>query len=298
MAVPSTQPRRPRPWLLATRPVTLPAAVVPVLVGTATTLSKGFFRPLPFVAALMAAMLIQIGTNLANDYFDYRNGVDTPARLGPTRVTQSGLISPKSVLIATVITFVLAALVGLYLVLVGGWPILIIGLLSIIAGVLYTGGPWPLGYNGLGDLFVFIFFGVVAVAGTAYLHTDHLLRMAVVNSLPVGMLVTAILVVNNLRDVVTDRATGKRTLAVLLGPRAVRIEYLVLVSGAYLVPLASWLAGAASGWFWLPYVTLPLALRLIQAVMTQDGAVLNRVLAGTALLHLTFGVLFAISLLW
>jgi 1,4-dihydroxy-2-naphthoate octaprenyltransferase len=297
MAVPSIQPRRPRPWLLATRPVTLPAAVVPVLVGTATTLSKGFFRPLPFVAALMAAMLIQIGTNLANDYFDYQNGADTPDRLGPTRVTQSGLISPKSVLIATVITFVLAALVGLYLVLVGGWPILIIGVLSIIAGVLYTGGPWPLGYNGLGDLFVFIFFGIVAVAGTAYLHTDHLLRMAVVNSLPVAMLVTAILVVNNLRDVVTDRATGKRTLAVLLGPRAVRIEYLVLVMGAYLVPVASWLAGAASGWFWLPYVTLPLAIRLIRAVMTQDGAALNRVLAGTALLHLTFGILFAISLL-
>lgn len=290
-------PGRLRAWLMAVRPPTLPAAIVPVLVGTATAAAAGYFRPLPFVAALIAALLIQIGTNLTNDYFDYRKGADTTARLGPVRVTQSGLIAPRTIWTATVVTFGLAALIGLYLVSVGGWPILIIGLLSIAAGILYTGGPWPLGYHGLGDLFVFVFFGLIAVTGTVYLQIGVFIRMALVNALPVAMLVTAILVVNNLRDRDTDRVAGKHTLAVLIGRRATRAQYALLVLGAYLVPLGSWLAGAASGWFWLPWLTLPLAITLIRTVITQEGAALNRALGGTGRLHLLFGLLFALSLL-
>lgn len=293
----STHPGRLRAWLLAIRIPTLPAAVVPVLVGTATAAALGSFRPLPFLAAFVAALLIQIGTNLANDYFDYHKGADTVARLGPTRVTQSGLIAPETVRLGMIVTFGLAALLGLYLVVIGGWPILIIGLLSIAAGILYTGGPWPIGYNGLGDLFVFVFFGLVAVAGTTYLHTLTLVPAALINALPVGTLVTAILVVNNLRDIETDRRAGKHTLAVILGQRATRIEYLLLVGGAYPLLLVSWLTGAASAWFWLPCLTLPMAVALMRTVWTQEGPPLNAALKGTARLHLIFGVLFTVSLL-
>src|SRR5205085_2097069 len=176
-------------------------------------------------------------------YFDYQKGTDTEARLGPIRVTQSGLLPPETVRRATILTFGLAALVGLYLVAIGGWPILVAGLLSIAAGVLYTGGPWPFGYYGLGDLFVFIFFGLVAVLGTAYLHAGAVSGEALAAAIPVGFLVTAIIVVNNLRDIDTDRATGKRTLAVRIGRRATRLEYLLLVVGAYLVPVARWAVG-------------------------------------------------------
>ena len=208
-------------WLLAARPATLPAAVVPVLVGTAAALHGGVQLQVgPFVAALVAALLIQIGTNFANDVFDFRKGADTAERLGPPRVTQSGMVPPEQVLIATFVTFGLAALVGVYLVLVGGWPILVVGVLSILAGLAYTGGPWPIGYHSLGDLFVFIFFGVVAVVGSAYLQTLSITPLAVWASFPVGLLVTAILVVNNLRDIDTDRQVGKKTLAVRLGRRA------------------------------------------------------------------------------
>lgn len=286
-----------RAWLLAIRVPTLPAAVVPVLVGAATAAAVGSFRLLPFLGAFVAALLIQIGTNLANDYFDYQKGADTSARLGPTRVTQSGLITPSTVRLGMLISFGLAALIGVYLVVVGGWPILAIGLLSIAAGILYTGGPWPFGYNGLGDLFVFVFFGLIAVAGTAYLHTGALLGAALINAVPVGMLVTAILVVNNLRDIETDRRANKRTLAVILGQRATRIEYALLVGGVYPLLLVSWLAGAASAWFWLPVLTLPLAVALIRLVWSSEGVALNAALKGTARLHLFFGLLFTVGLL-
>jgi 1,4-dihydroxy-2-naphthoate octaprenyltransferase len=286
-----------RAGLLAIRVPTLPAAVVPVLVGAATAAAVGSFRLLPFLGAFVAALLIQIGTNLANDYFDYQKGADTSARLGPTRVTQSGLITPSTVRLGMLISFGLAALIGVYLVVVGGWPILAIGLLSIAAGILYTGGPWPFGYNGLGDLFVFVFFGLIAVAGTAYLHTGALLGAALINAVPVGMLVTAILVVNNLRDIETDRRANKRTLAVILGQRATRIEYALLVGGVYPLLLVSWLAGAASAWFWLPVLTLPLAVALIRLVWSSEGVALNAALKGTARLHLFFGLLFTVGLL-
>jgi 1,4-dihydroxy-2-naphthoate octaprenyltransferase len=283
--------------MLAARPATLPAAVVPVLVGSAIAFAGGSFRPLPFVAALAAAVLIQIGTNFANDYFDFHKGADTAARIGPVRVTQSGLIAVATVRLGMIATFGLAALIGLYLVAVGGWPILLIGLLSITAGVLYTGGPWPLGYHGLGDLFVFIFFGLIAVAGTTYLHSGSVPTAALINALPVAMLVTAILVVNNLRDIDTDRVAGKHTLAVLLGRRATRAEYVLLVAGAYLLPPLSWLLGTAAIGAWLPWLTLPLAVPLVRAMLREDGPALNGVLKGTGQLHLLFGVLFAVGLL-
>ena len=292
-------PSRPGPlqiWILAARVPTLPAAVVPVLVGTATAWAQGAFQAGPFIASLLAALLIQIGTNLANDYFDFRKGADTAERLGPVRVTQSGLVPPETVRRATMFTFGLAMLLGAYLTVVGGWPILIIGLLSIAAGVLYTGGPWPLAYHSLGDLTVFLFFGLVAVVGTVYLQAGSVGPQAVVYALPVAALVTAILVVNNLRDIATDTVARKHTLAVRLGPGGTRIEYLLLIGVAYLVPLLAWLTLGTPRGFWLPWLTLPLAIHLARIVLTQEGRPLNAALAGTGRLHLAFGVLWAIGI--
>jgi len=300
----SSAPGRARAWVMAARPATLPAAVAPVLVGTAVAVHVRHFRPLPFLAALVAAALIQIGTNFANDLFDYHKGADTTARLGPVRVTQSGLISARAVGYATTLTFGAAVLVGLYLVTVGGLPILLIGLASIAAAILYTGGPWPLGYHGLGDVFVFIFFGLIAVTGTYYVQAGavgrgpHVSGEAIAAAVPVGLLVTAILVVNNVRDIETDRAAGKRTLAVRLGRRASRVQYALLVATAYAVPLLLWLAHVTSWTFWLPWLTAPLAYQLIRTVSTHaDGPTLNRALKGTGRLNLLFGLLFAASLL-
>jgi 1,4-dihydroxy-2-naphthoate octaprenyltransferase len=284
-------------WLLAARPATLPAAVVPVLVGTAAALHAGNpLRTGPFVAALLAALLIQVGTNFANDVFDFRRGADTAERLGPLRVTQSGLVTPAQVLVATCVTFGLAVLIGLYLTFVGGWPILLIGVLCILAGVLYTGGPWPYGYHALGDLICFLFFGVLAVLGSAFLQTLSISGLDVWATIPTGLLVTAILIVNNLRDIDTDRRGGKRTLAVLLGPRGTRIEYTSCIALAYLVPPLVWLLGLVGPWFWLPWLSLPLGIWLVRYVGRNTGRELNRALKRTGQLHLLFGVLFAASL--
>jgi 1,4-dihydroxy-2-naphthoate polyprenyltransferase len=291
-ASPANAPGRVRAWVMAARPATLPAAVAPVLVGTAVAVHARHFRALPFLAALVAAVLIQIGTNFANDLFDYHKGADTTARLGPVRVTQSGLISARAVAYATALTFSAAVLVGLYLVAVGGLPILLIGVASIAAAILYTGGPWPLGYHGLGDVFVFIFFGLIAVTGSYYV------QAGAVGGAAIAAAVTAILVVNNVRDIETDRAAGKRTLAVRLGRRASRVQYALLVATAYAVPLLLWLAHVTSWLFWLPWLTAPLAYQLIRTVSTHaDGPTLNRALKGTGRLHLLFGLLFAASLL-
>lgn len=288
-----------RAWLLAARPATLPAAVAPVLVGSAVAYHVGQARFLPFLAALLGAVLIQIGTNFANDLFDHRKGADTAARLGPVRVTSSGLFSERQIAQATVAAFGLAALVGLYLVVIGGWPIVVVGLASIAAGVAYTGGPYPLGYNGLGDIFVFVFFGLVAVTGTYYVQALSWSTTALAAAVPVGLLITAILVVNNVRDIDTDRVAGKRTLAVRLGRPATRVQYALCVLGAYAVPPLIWVAGAASGLFWLPLLTLPLAVRLVRTVTgTTDGPILNKSLKQTGLLQLAFALLFAVSLLY
>jgi 1,4-dihydroxy-2-naphthoate octaprenyltransferase len=284
-------------WLLAARPKTLPAAAAPVLVGTAVALSEGKFRPGPALAALAAALLIQIGTNLANDVFDYQKGADTSDRLGPLRVTQAGLLSPRQVLTGMGLVFALAVLLGLYLVSVGGWPIVAIGLLSILAGIAYTGGPFPLGYNGLGDLFVFIFFGLVAVGGTYYVQAGTVSLAAWWASLPLGWLATAILVVNNLRDIDTDRAVGKRTLAVRFGARGAQVEYLLLLLLTYLAPPLMWLSGAATPWVMLAWLSIPLAATQLRLIFTTSGRALNQALAGTARLELVFGLLFSMGLM-
>ncbi|MCA1554975.1 MAG: 1,4-dihydroxy-2-naphthoate polyprenyltransferase, partial [Chloroflexi bacterium] len=212
-----------RAWLIASRPRTLPAAIVPVLVGSALAFSRGMFSvPLCF-ATLAVSLLLQIGANFANDVFDFMKGADV-ARRGPMRVTQSGLLSARQMLVSMGVIFALAALVGLYLVAAAGWQLLVLGALAILSALAYTGGPFPLGYHGLGDLFVFIFFGLVGVMGTYYIQTGEFDLVALMAAIAVGLLVTNILVVNNLRDIETDRAAGKRTLAVRLGERATRIQ--------------------------------------------------------------------------
>jgi 1,4-dihydroxy-2-naphthoate octaprenyltransferase len=291
-------PSRARVWYLAARPPTLPAAVVPVLVGTAVGVSEASFRPLVFLAALIASLLIQIATNFANDLSDFHKGADNETRVGPLRVAQSGLITPGDLKRGIVVTFGLAMLVGLYLIYIGGWPILLIGLFSILSGLAYTGGPWPLGYHGLGDLFVFIFFGVIAVTGSAYLQTGDVTALALAASVPVGLLVTNILVINNLRDVETDRAAGKHTLAVLLGASTVRGQYLLFTIVAYLMPLVLWLFAGASPFVLLSWLTLPIGVKLVRIVLAgTSGPPLNRVLKATGQLHLLFGILLALGLL-
>ncbi len=283
-------------WILAARPKTLPAAAAPVVVGTAVAISDGMFSFWPALAALLGALLIQIATNFANDVFDYHKGADTTERLGPMRVTQAGLLSPKQVMLGMWVTFGLAAIIGLYLIYVGGWPILVIGLLSIISGIAYTGGPFPLGYNGLGDLFVFIFFGLVAVCGTYYVQALTVSAAAIWASVPVGLLATAILVVNNLRDIDTDRAAGKKTLAVRFGERGVQIEYLLLLAGAYVVPLIMWLSGLSNLWVLLAWLSLPMVPALVRLILHEKGRILNKGLAGTARLELVFSLLFSVGL--
>ncbi len=293
----AARPSRARAWLLGARPTTLSAAISPVLVGTGAAAAAGHWRPLIFVATLVASLLIQIGTNLANDYFDYRKGADTAERLGPPRVSQTGLLQPETVRAGALLSFALAALVGVYLAFAGGWWIVAAGVVCILAGAAYTGGPWPLGYHGLGDLTCFLCFGTVAVLGTYYLQAGTITRTAVLASIPVACLVTLILAVNNLRDIDTDRSTGKRTLAVLIGRRATRLEILSLLTVAYLVPLLAWLAGHTTPWALLPWLTLPLAAGLARMVMRAEGRPLNAGLRASARLHLLFGALWALALL-
>ena len=251
----------------------------------------------PALAALLGALLIQVGTNFANDVFDYKKGADTTERLGPLRVTQAGLLPPHQVMGGMWLAFGLAALIGLYLIAVGGWPIVVIGILSILSGIAYTGGPFPLGYNGLGDVFVFIFFGLAAVCGTYYVQALTISAAALWAAVPVGLLATAILVVNNLRDIETDRAAGKKTLAVRLGVRGAQIEYILLLAISYAVPLLMWLTGVSSPWVMLSWLSLLLVIPLIRLVMREKGRPLNQALAGTARLELVFAFLFSAGLI-
>jgi 1,4-dihydroxy-2-naphthoate octaprenyltransferase len=291
----------PRPtlktWLMAARPKTLTAALVPVMVGTALAYGLGVARWLPAVAALVGAMLIQIGTNLTNDYYDFKKGADTEERLGPKRVTQSGLIAPGTVLASALLCFGLAVVTGIYLVVVGGWPIVAIGLASVLAGYAYTGGPFPLAYNGLGDVFVFVFFGLVAVPGTFYVQALAVSPAAWWAAVPVGAIGTALLVVNNLRDETTDTKAGKRTLVVRLGSTAGKAEYVVLLLAAYATPLAMWALGLAGPWVLLTVLSVPVAVAPLKRVLGAKGAELNPALGGTARLQLVFGVLFSVGLL-
>lgn len=285
-----------RAWVMAARPKTLAAAAVPVVVGTAVAWREGSFAIGPALAALLGAGLIQIGTNLANDYFDHQKGADTDERLGPTRVVQSGLLPPERVFGAMVASFGAAALVGVYLVAVGGWPIVAIGVASIASGIAYTGGPYPIGYHGLGDPFVFVFFGVVAVTGTHFVQAASWSAAALVASIPVGALSTAILVVNNYRDIETDRRAGKRTLAVVLGRGWTRVEYVGLLAVAYGTPVAQWALGRADAWVLLTLGTLPPGYRLVRQLARRRGRKLNETLEGTARLLALFGLTYAAGL--
>ena len=281
-----------RIWLMAARPRTLPAAVAPVLVGTSLAITDDTFHALRFVAALVASVFIQVGTNLSNDYSDARRGADTEDRLGPVRVTAGGLVPPRQVLIATYVSFGLAVLFGIYLVVVAGPVLLAVGAASILAGVLYTGGPRPYGYEGLGELFVFLFFGIVAVTGSYFVQTKHLVWQAFVLAVPVGLLASAILVVNNVRDLETDRRAGKRTLAVRLGRQRTRRLYAAMLVTAFLTAQIPWFAGSLSPWLALTLLATPLAARLIRIVGTRtDGPSLNAALARTGMLQLVFCVL-------
>ncbi len=287
-----------RIWIMAARVRTLPAAVAPVLVGTSLALGAGHFDPLAFLAALLGAMFIQVGTNLSNDYSDARRGADTEDRLGPVRVTAGGLVPPSQVLMATYVTFGLAVACGAYLVAVAGPGLLAVGAASILAGILYTGGPRPYGYEGLGELFVFLFFGVVAVAGSYYVQVQQLPWQAFVCAVPVGLLASAILVVNNVRDLETDRRAGKRTLAVRLGRERTRRLYTLMLAGAFLTAPLSWVLGSMTAWLLLPWAMIPLAVRLVRTVRTKvDGPSLNGALARTGMLQLLFCLLFAAGIL-
>jgi len=288
-----------RIWLMAARLRTLPAAIAPVLVGTALAHELlDVFRPGAFVAAMLGSILIQVGTNLSNDYSDARRGADADDRLGPVRVTAGGLVPPKQVLIATYVTFGLALLCGVYLVAVAGIELLFVGIASIAAGVLYTGGPRPYGYEGLGEIFVFLFFGIVAVAGSTFAQTETWPWEAFVLAVPVGLLAAAILVVNNVRDIDGDRRAGKRTLAVRLGRDRGRDLYAAMVYGSYLVAPLPWLLGPLSPWLLLCWLTLPLAVKLVRSVRRHaDGPTLNEALAQTGLLQLVFCLLLSAGIL-
>ncbi len=288
-----------RIWLMAARVRTLPAAIAPVLVGTALAWQlEEVFRPGSFIFALLGSILIQIGTNLSNDYSDARRGADAEDRLGPVRVTAGGLVPPTQVLKATYITFGLAALCGVYLIATAGIELLFVGVASIAAGVLYTGGPRPYGYAGLGELFVFLFFGLVAVAGSTFAQLERWPWEAFVLAVPVGLLAAAILVVNNVRDVDSDRRAGKRTLAVKLGRERGRLLYAAMIYGAYLVAPVPWLAGSLSPWLLVPWLTLPLAVALVRTVRDHaDGPTLNTALARTGVLQLAFCLLLSAGIL-
>jgi 1,4-dihydroxy-2-naphthoate polyprenyltransferase len=287
-----------RIWLMAARPRTLPAAVAPVLVGTALAGFVHVFHPLRFVAALLSALFIQVGTNLSNDYSDARRGADAEDRLGPVRVTAGGLVPPRQVLIATYVSFGLAVLFGIYLIAVAGWELLLVGAASILAGVAYTGGPRPYGYEGLGEVFVFTFFGIVAVAGSYFVQVEKLTWEAFALAVPVGLLASAILVVNNIRDIDSDRRANKRTLAVRLGRERTRVMFAVIVYLAYLLAPVTWVFGPTTAWVLLPWLTLPLAASLIRVVRSRtDGPSLNGALAKSGMLQLSFCLLLSAGLL-
>jgi 1,4-dihydroxy-2-naphthoate octaprenyltransferase len=279
-------------WIAAARLRTLPAAVVPVVVGTACAEASGGVALGPALAALGGALAIQIGTNLANDVFDAERGADGPDRVGPLRAVSAGLITAAAMKRAMAMAFAVATLLGVYLVGAAGWPVVAIGVASILSGIAYTGGPWPLGYHGLGDVFVMVFFGFVAVCGTAFVQLGHVPPLAIAAALPVGALATAILVVNNIRDRDTDERAGKRTLAVRFGRRGALIEYTALVAIAYVVPLGVAATGRLTAV--LPVLSVPVAVARIRAVIAaSDGPSFNRCLAATAQLLLLHGGLFA-----
>ncbi len=283
-------------WWLAARPKTLPAAAAPVVVGTAVAIVDNLFSLLPALAAFLGALFLQLGVNLANDYFDAKNQIDTEERLGPVRVTQSGLIPAQHVKLGMICCLALAAVCFVYLGVVGGLPLIVIGIFSILAALAYSGGPYPLASNSLGELFVFIFFGLVAVCGTYYAQALSLSNLVIIASLPPGLLITAIMVVNNLRDIETDKKAGKYTLAVRLGSERTKLFYQCLIWTSYLVPLALLLHPSVNLPVLLPLITAFSGWRLHREITTTKGKELNETLASTAKLSFLFSFLFALGL--
>ena len=284
-------------WLLASRPKTLLAAVVPVMVGSALAISMGkFFLPYSLVA-LLCSILIQIGTNFTNDLYDFLKGSDTTKRKGPRRVLASGLITVKEMRFAIILVFGVTFVLGLYLVYSAGLIILWVGILSIFAGIIYTAGPFPLAYNGLGDVFVFLFFGIVGTMGTFYLHTQEISMLALLVSIPVGALITNILVVNNFRDVDEDRVANKNTLAVIMGRAFSKWQFIIMITLSYLTSIILFLKFNYSYWILLPFLTLPIAVLLVKMLNTLKGEELNKTLELSAKFAGLFGLLFSIGLI-
>ena len=284
-------------WILASRPKTLPAAASGVITGIALAIRDGYFSPILAIATLSVALLLQIGSNLANDVYDYERGADAGERHGPMRVSQAGLLSPQQVKAGMWVVFGVAAILGLYLAYLAGWPLVLVGIAAILSAIAYTGGPFPLGYVGLGDLLVFVFFGVAAVAGSYYVQAGIVSAQAWWMSLPIGWLIVDILVVNNLRDIAADRKVGKRTLAVRLGERGSRVQYLILLIAAYLMVPALAGIGLLPWSSLLAWLSLPLAWRTTVTVMTAKDSALNSALAGTGQVTLAYSLGFLVGML-
>ncbi len=282
---------------MAIRPKTLPASTAGVIAGSALAFKDGVFQPLPALAALIVAVCLQIGSNLANDVFDFERGTDAARKFGPLRVTQSGLLAPGQVKAGMLVVFAIAALCGLYLALQVGWAAIWIGLAAIVSAIAYTGGPFPLGYYGLGDVFVFIFFGMAAVAGTYWVQAGTVSLAAWWMSLPVGLIIVGILVVNNLRDIDSDRLGKKHTLAVRFGERFTKGQYLLCIMGAYLSLVVFVAVGLVPAWALLAWLSLPLAWKNLRIVYTKKESALNAALAGTGQLSFLFSLLFAVGVL-
>ncbi|MBK7104365.1 MAG: 1,4-dihydroxy-2-naphthoate polyprenyltransferase [Ignavibacteriae bacterium] len=284
-------------WILASRPKTLPAAVVPVLIGTSIVSFETKVNFLASAVALICAVLIQIGTNFVNDLYDYLSGADNETRKGPLRVLASGLITVSEMKFAIILVFSVTFFLGLYLVYISTWITLLIGLLSIFAGIAYTAGPYPLAYNGLGDVFVFLFFGVVGTVGTYYVQVVEVSTLAIWASIPVGALITNILVVNNYRDIDEDKEVGKNTLAVKMGRRFTQYQYLVFMILSYLILFVVYFTYNQRLFVFLPLLTLPLSIKLIRMIFSYTGKELNKTLELTAKLSAFYGFLFAIGIL-
>ncbi|MGD8780424.1 MAG: 1,4-dihydroxy-2-naphthoate polyprenyltransferase [Ignavibacteria bacterium] len=284
-------------WLLASRPKTLLAAFVPVIIGSSIAAHHAVYKPFASLIALICAVLIQVGTNFVNDLYDYYSGADTEERKGPQRVLASGLGSVKEMKIAITLTFGLAFFLGLYLVAISDWVVLLIGVLSIITGIAYTAGPYPLAYNGLGDIFVFLFFGIVGTVGTYYVLTLSVKPVAFWASIPVGALITNILVVNNYRDVNEDKISGKNTLAVKFGKKFTRIQYVIFTFISYAILFVVYFTFKQSIIIFLPLLSLPLSIKLVKMIYNLKGKQLNKTLELTAKLSFIYGVLFAFGIL-
>ncbi len=283
-------------WIIASRPKTLPAAVAPVLVGTAVAIHDNVFKPIPAFLALVVSLLIQIGTNFVNDYGDFKKGADSKDRVGPERFLTLGIITPTQMKKAIYITFTLAFASGLYLVYLGGLPALLIGVFSIIAGISYTAGPFPLAYNGLGDVFVFVFFGLVATTGTYYVQALSVSPLVIWVAVPIGLLITNILVVNNYRDADEDKLVNKKTLAVIFGKRFSLFQYIISIVISYIVLFQLYFQYEFTIAIFLPVLLIPLAIKLIKEMITTEGKQLNLTLAKTAMFSVLFSLLFSIGL--